>query len=242
MRIKTEYCWCFPEHILADHGVRKYDYDLGRFTSTDALWEKYPGWSPYQYSLNNPINLLDWNGKWAKEVAQESHTGGYASKDSKGYIAQRINNEFFYNWKTNAPNIAKFVENNSLFVLQKPLYGTTYGEGEIGGNKSWFDLSKKSSYEKHEMNSFHEIVHNKGENVFGAWSAILAAGYVSKEEMIELINGEVSLAPRSKTGGVWYYLQGNEELRKMLFDGKITVEGVVDIMTKKGGEIIGKEQ
>jgi hypothetical protein len=26
-------------------------YISGSFTSTDALWEKYPGWSPYQYSL-----------------------------------------------------------------------------------------------------------------------------------------------------------------------------------------------
>jgi RHS repeat-associated protein len=31
------------ESHLADHGVRKYDYDLGRFTSTDVLFEKYPG-------------------------------------------------------------------------------------------------------------------------------------------------------------------------------------------------------
>jgi len=51
------------ESELADHGVRKYDYDIGRFTSTDVLFEKYYGWTPYQYSANNPINLLDWNGK-----------------------------------------------------------------------------------------------------------------------------------------------------------------------------------
>ena len=28
------------ESKLADHGVRKYDYDLGRFLSIDKLWEK----------------------------------------------------------------------------------------------------------------------------------------------------------------------------------------------------------
>ena len=27
------------------------------------LWEKYAGWSPYHYSVNNPIMLLDPNGK-----------------------------------------------------------------------------------------------------------------------------------------------------------------------------------
>jgi RHS repeat-associated protein len=40
------------ESKLADHGVRKYDYDLGRFLSIDKLWEKYYGWTPYQYSMN----------------------------------------------------------------------------------------------------------------------------------------------------------------------------------------------
>lgn len=55
------------ESGLADHGVRKYDYISGRFTSTDPLWEKYMGLTPYQYSANNPIGLLDDNGKDIKQ-------------------------------------------------------------------------------------------------------------------------------------------------------------------------------
>jgi RHS repeat-associated protein len=45
------------ESALADHGVRKYDYNIGRFTSTDPLFEKYAGWTPYQYS-GNIIRIL----------------------------------------------------------------------------------------------------------------------------------------------------------------------------------------
>ena len=33
------------ESKLGDHGVRKYDYEIGRFTSVDPLWEKYTGWT-----------------------------------------------------------------------------------------------------------------------------------------------------------------------------------------------------
>lgn len=51
------------ESELGDHGVRKVDYGLGRFTTIDPLWEKYYAWSPYQYSMNNPVSLADWNGK-----------------------------------------------------------------------------------------------------------------------------------------------------------------------------------
>ncbi|TAL68812.1 MAG: hypothetical protein EPN82_09065 [Bacteroidetes bacterium] len=32
-----------------DFGVRKYDDEIGRFTSIDLLFEKYYGWTPYQY-------------------------------------------------------------------------------------------------------------------------------------------------------------------------------------------------
>jgi RHS repeat-associated protein len=74
------------ESRLADHGVRKYDYDIGRFTSTDLLFEKYPGWSPYQYSLNNPINLLDWNGKSFFKFGKDNDDGDYEIKDGSNAV------------------------------------------------------------------------------------------------------------------------------------------------------------
>ncbi|PKL81286.1 MAG: hypothetical protein CVV25_00645 [Ignavibacteriae bacterium HGW-Ignavibacteriae-4] len=51
------------ESKLGDHGVRKYEYETGRFISIDPLWTSYYGWTPYQYSANNPINNVDVNGK-----------------------------------------------------------------------------------------------------------------------------------------------------------------------------------
>ncbi|MDC1068124.1 hypothetical protein OAQ99_03075 [Candidatus Kapabacteria bacterium] len=50
------------ENGLGDHGVRKYDHLIGRFNSIDPLWEKYLGWSPYQYSANSPIIFFDIDG------------------------------------------------------------------------------------------------------------------------------------------------------------------------------------
>ena len=49
------------ESNLADHGVRKYENEVGVFTSIDPLWEEYNSWTPYQYAGNNPIMALDWN-------------------------------------------------------------------------------------------------------------------------------------------------------------------------------------
>jgi len=51
------------ESNYADHGVRKYDDEIGRFTSIDPLWEKYYSLTPYQYAGNNPVIAKDANGK-----------------------------------------------------------------------------------------------------------------------------------------------------------------------------------
>ena len=58
------------ENKLADHGVRKYDDGIGRFTSIDPLWEKYYSWTPYHYCRNNPVSYVDFNGENAVAVVQ----------------------------------------------------------------------------------------------------------------------------------------------------------------------------
>ena len=63
------------ESALGDFGVRKYDEDIGRFLSTDPLWEKYRGWSPYQYGANNPTRLIDPSGKSAVGVLDVDESG-----------------------------------------------------------------------------------------------------------------------------------------------------------------------
>ena len=47
-----------------NHGVRQYSENEGdEFTTIDPKWEKYRKWSPYQYSLNSPLGLVDPSGK-----------------------------------------------------------------------------------------------------------------------------------------------------------------------------------
>lgn len=44
-------------------GARYLDPALGRWHSVDPLAAKYPGWSPYNYVLNNPVNAFDPDGR-----------------------------------------------------------------------------------------------------------------------------------------------------------------------------------
>ena len=46
-----------------DYGARMYDPLLGQFTKMDPLAEKYYSVQPYAYCLNNPISMIDKNGK-----------------------------------------------------------------------------------------------------------------------------------------------------------------------------------
>jgi len=46
-----------------DFGARIYDPRLGRWLSLDPLAKKYPGWSPYNFSLNNPVFYYDIDGR-----------------------------------------------------------------------------------------------------------------------------------------------------------------------------------
>jgi RHS repeat-associated protein len=50
------------ESELGDFGMRKYDSEIGRFTSIDPLWEKYYSWTPYHYCSNNPVMGSDPGG------------------------------------------------------------------------------------------------------------------------------------------------------------------------------------
>lgn len=48
------------------YGARYYDPKVSIWLSVDPKAHWYPGHSPYNFSLNNPINLVDPNGQWVE--------------------------------------------------------------------------------------------------------------------------------------------------------------------------------
>jgi len=49
-----------------DYGARFYDPVLGRWHAIDPAAEKYYTFSPYNYTMSDPINLIDPNGMWVQ--------------------------------------------------------------------------------------------------------------------------------------------------------------------------------
>jgi len=126
---------------LGDFGVRKYDSDLGMFTSIDPLWEKYYGWSPYHYCGNDPVNAVDPEGLLKRDpntnkvIFEHSHyqtdvIRGYNIRFEYGYATTDDGNYKILMSKivrTNSSEEGKKIEDG----FEQNCIGFTFADGEF---------------------------------------------------------------------------------------------------------------
>jgi RHS repeat-associated protein len=77
---------------LYDYGARWYDPAVGRFTTVDPAANKMPSWSPYNYTFNNPVKLIDPTGMWPENPFSKvlSKAKNYVVSAAKDYVVDKV--------------------------------------------------------------------------------------------------------------------------------------------------------
>jgi RHS repeat-associated protein len=134
---------------------RGYDPQIGRFWQIDELADEYEDWSPYVFSLNNPIMLNDPTGLYADSVKNKSgewvyfdnqdlenvtvtavkKTGSvyhglsiyYSMMDYTGGDLSRIVNDQFRNEMYRYQGIAEYRERVNAMTRESDAFALEYG-------------------------------------------------------------------------------------------------------------------
>lgn len=139
------------------YGARYYNPKWSFWFSVDPLAEDYPGWSPYNYTMNNPVRFTDPTGMMTEDPIYGTNFWGnlkYLGDDGKNNgrvyfvngktkrdVKQATENGEFYSGSLESSDEVSSVSSQMIFDVDESLQATKLSKRENGGHNLFSEPS-----------------------------------------------------------------------------------------------------
>jgi RHS repeat-associated protein len=197
-----------------DYGARMYDNQIGRWHNVDPLAEKYYSYTPYAYAINDPVLLLDFNGK---DIDLRDFKGKDEMKALHAFLSTKEGYKFFAQFATKGTTIKvngqkfSFKENGErskdiLKLEAKFMYSNgstnTYEKNEDGSQGNHLmDADKSSNVSKgvvHVIATYKDLSENNVLLNLGHEAFVHVNEDVKRIEKVDKAVDDGKLKPGSK--------------------------------------------
>ena len=170
------------------YGARYYNPKTSIWLSVDPLADNYPGWSPYNYCMQNPVNMVDPDGR---EVKSPPSTGVIDNKDGT-YTVVAVNIKDGDNGIYLVDKNNKWNKNTSTKVGYSAtlysFYNFDEGNAEVGAKISTSDLSGGTFLTDLILNPPNLISYMKNGTKGGQYDFKVSNGEKNKQVYTETID------------------------------------------------------